>query len=140
MSPPERCAPLTEHGYAKEWVVDVPPSCAGPAQTLDDLGRSTHRVAISKNRIVEVRDGQVRFTSRNRRQGHQVQTMVLEAPECIRRFLLHVLPQGFQRMRHIGFLANRCQARTLRQCRSLLGQSAAPPARCTKTVVEWMQQ
>ena len=140
MSPPERFATLTEPLDAKDWVVYVTPAFAGPAQTLDDLGRSTHRVAISNNRIVEVRDGQVRFTSRNRRQSNQVQTMVLEAPECIRRFLLHVLPQGLQRMRHIGFLANRCKARALRQCRHLLGQSADPPTRCTKTVVEWMRQ
>ncbi|MBI3326734.1 MAG: IS91 family transposase [Nitrospinae bacterium] len=140
VSPPERFALLTEHLYAKDWVVYVKPAFAGPAQTLDDLGRSTHRVAISNNRIVEVRDGQVRFTYRNRRQGNQVQTMVLEAPEFIRRFLLHVLPQGLQRMRHIGFLANRCKARALRQCRHLLGQSAEPPARCKKTVVEWMRQ
>jgi Putative transposase/Transposase zinc-binding domain len=126
--------------YRQAWVVYVKPSFAGPAQTLDYLGRYTHRVAISNNRIVEVRDGQVRFTYRNRRQGNPVQTRVLEAPECIRRFLLHILPQGLQRMRHIGGLANRCKARALRQCRQLLGQSADPPTRGKKTVVEWRRQ
>jgi Putative transposase len=126
--------------YRQAWVVYVKPSFAGPAQPLDDLGRSTHRVAISTNRIVEVRDGQVRFPYRNRRQGKQVQTMVLEAPECSRRFLLHILPQGLPRLRHSGFLANRCTARALRQGRQLLGQSADPPTRGQKTVVEWMRQ
>ena len=140
VSPPERCALLPEPLDATDWGVYVTPAFAGPAQTLDDLGRSTPRVALSTNRIVEVRDGQVRFTSRNRRQGNQVQTMVLEAPECIRRFLLPVVPQGLQRMRPSGFLANRGKARALRQCRHLLGQSADPPARCTKTVGEWMRQ
>jgi hypothetical protein len=140
VSPPERFAPLTELLYATDWVVDVQPAFAGPAQTLDDLGHSTPRVAIANNRIGAVRDGQVRFTSRHRRQSHQVHTLVLEAPECLRRFLLPGLPQGFQRMRHSGFLANRCQARALRQGRPLLGQSADPPVRCKKTVVAWMRQ
>jgi Putative transposase/Transposase zinc-binding domain len=126
--------------YRQAWVVYVKPSLAGPAQTLDYRGRYTHRGAISNNRIVEVRDGQGRCTYRNRRQGHQGQPMVLEAPEFIRRFLRHILPQGLQRMRPIGFLANRCKARALRQCRQLLGQSADPPPRGQKTVVEWRRQ
>jgi hypothetical protein len=66
--------------------------------------------------------------------------MSLEAHECIRRFLLHVLPRGFQRRRHVGFLANRCKARTLRQCRHLLGQPPALPPRKSPSVVEWMRQ
>lgn len=115
-------------------------SLAGPGHGLDSLSRSTHRVAIANHRIVEVQDGQVRFPYRNRRQGHRVQTMTLEAHEFIRRFLLHVLPHGLQRMRHIGFLANRCKARALRQCRQLLDQPTAPPTPEKKTVVQWMWQ
>ena len=86
-----------------------------------------------------MRDGWVRFAYRNRRQGHRVQTMRLDADECIRRFLLPVLPRGFMRLRHYGFLANRHKARTLRRCRELLGQPTDPPQRSPQSVVQWMQ-
>jgi hypothetical protein len=69
-----------------------------------------------------------------------VQTMSLEAHEFIRRFLLHILPHGFQRLRHVGFLANRGKARALRQCRQLLGQPPALPPREQPSAVEWMRQ
>jgi hypothetical protein len=116
------CTHLLEQLYGQPWVVYAKQSCPGPAQVLDYLGRYIHRVAIANHRLREVCDGHVHFTYRNRRQGNQAQSMTLEAHEFIRRFLLHVLPHGFQRMRHIGFLANRCKARTLPQCRHLLGQ------------------
>ena len=82
----------------------------------------------------------VRFAYRNRRQGNRVQTMTLDADEFIRRFLLHVLPRGFMRLRHYGFLANRHKAIPLRRCRELLGQPAEPPPRRAKSVVQWMQE
>ena len=104
------------------------------------LGRYIHRVAMANHRLLEVRDGRVRFTYRNRRQGNQVQTMTLEAQEFIRRFLLHLVPHGFQRLRHVGFLANRCKAHALRQCRHLLGQPPDPPPREHPSAVEWMRQ
>ena len=66
--------------------------------------------------------------------------MTLDADEFIRRFLLHVLPHGFMRLRHYGFLANRHKARTLSCCRKLLGQPSEPPPRCAKSVVQWMQE
>jgi putative transposase/transposase-like zinc-binding protein len=78
--------------YAKAWVVYAKQALAGPGHVLDYLSRSTHRVAIANHRIVDVQDGPGRLTYRNRRQGHRVQTMTLEAHECIRRFLLHVVP------------------------------------------------
>ena len=87
-----------------------------------------------------MRDGWVRFAYRNRRQGKRVQTMTLDADECIRRFLWHVLPHGFMRLRHYGFLANRHKARTLRRCRALLGQPSEPPPRRPKSVVQWMHE
>ena len=107
---------------------------------LDSLSRSTHRVAIANHRIVDVQDGQVRFTYRNRRQGNRVQTMTLEAHEFIRRFLLPMVPQRLQRMRHSGFLANRCKARALRQCRQLLNQPPDPSTRPVQSVAEWLWQ
>jgi len=120
-------------------VVYAKPPFAGPEHVLDSVGRSTHRVAIANHRILDVRDGWMRFASRNRRQGHRAQTMTLTADEFIRRFLLHVLPSGFMRLRYYGFLANRHKARTLRRCRELLGQSCAPSPRSPQSVVQWMQ-
>jgi hypothetical protein len=66
--------------------------------------------------------------------------MTLDADEFIRRFFLHVLPRGFMRLRHYGFLANRHKAHTLRRCRKLLGQPSEPPPRSPKSVVQWMQE
>jgi hypothetical protein len=131
---------LLDQLFGQAWVVYTKPPCAGPAQVLEYLGRYIHRVAIANHRLLEVRDGHVRFTYRNRRQGNQVQTMTLEAQEFIRRFLLHIVPHGFQRLRHIGFLANRCKARALRQCRHLLGQPTQPPPREKPSALEWMRQ
>jgi hypothetical protein len=124
----------------KAWVVYVKKPFAGPEHVLDYVGRYTHRVAIANHRIVDVRGGHVRFTYRDRRQGDVIRTRAIEACEFIRRFLLHVLPHGFVRIRHIGFLANRCKARALGQCRQLLGQPPETPAPCAKSVAEWMQQ
>jgi hypothetical protein len=126
--------------YRQAWVVYAKRPCAGPPQVLESLGRSIHRIAIAKHRLLDVRAGRVRFRYCNRRQENQVQTMTLEAQEFLRRFLLHIVPHGFQRLRHVGFLANRCKARTLRRCRHLLGQPTAPPLRETPSAVEWMRQ
>jgi Putative transposase/Transposase zinc-binding domain len=136
---PEGFAQLRDQLYAKEWIVYAKAPFAGPVHVLDYIGRYTHRVAIANHRRLDVRDGWVRFAYRNRRQGHRVQTMTLDADACIRRFLLHVLPSGFQRLRHYGFLANRHKARTLRRCRELLGQPSAPPPRSSQSVVQWRQ-
>jgi Putative transposase/Transposase zinc-binding domain len=136
---PEDFAQLRAQLYAKEWVVYAKAPFAGPAHVLDYIGRYTHRVAIANHRILDVRDGWVCFAYHNRRQGNRRQTMTLDADEFIRRFLLHVLPSGFQRLRHYGFLANRHKARTLRRCRELLGQPPDPPPRCPQNVVQWMQ-
>jgi hypothetical protein len=137
---PEDVAQLRAQLYTKEWVVYAKAPLAGPAPVLDYIGRYTHRVAIANHRILDVHDGWVRFAYRNRRQGNRVQTITLDADEFIRRFLLHVLPRGFMRLRHYGFLANRHKAHTLRRCRELLGQPSEPPPRCSKSVVQWMQE
>jgi len=107
-----------------EWVVYAKPPMAGPKQVLEYLGRYTHRVAISNNRLVGIDDGVVRFRWKNYRAGGRVKTMTLAADEFIRRLLLHVLPDGFQRIRHYGFLANRSRQQKLDRCRQLL---AMPP-------------
>src|SRR4029453_3564028 len=88
-----------------EWVVYAKRPFAGPQQVLDYVGRYTHRVAISNNRLVDIENDQVRW--KDYRTDGQVKTMTLSADEFIRRFLLHVLPNGFQRIRYYGFLGNR---------------------------------
>jgi hypothetical protein len=88
---------------------------------LDYVGRYTHRVAISNNRLLDIENGQVRFQWKDYRHGDQSKTMTLSADEFIRRFLLHVLPDGFQRIRYYGFLGNRYRREKLEQCRRLLG-------------------
>ena len=108
------------------WVVYAKRPCAGPAQVLDYLGRYTHRVALSNDRLVDFRDGHVRFRWKDYADHDRAKVLTLEADEFFRRFLLHVVPRGFMRIRHFGLLANRTRRATLRRCRDLL--DAPPPA------------
>jgi hypothetical protein len=110
---------------AHDWVVYAKPPFAGAAQVLEYLGRYTHRVAISNDRLVSVDADQVRFRWKDYAHGNRVKTMTLPAEEFLRRFLLHVLPGGFVRIRHFGLLANRGRAAKLARCRELL--TAVPP-------------
>jgi hypothetical protein len=107
-----------------EWVVYAKPPFGGPRQVLDYVGRYTHRVAIANHRLLALDDGQVRFRWKDYRDGRQ-KTMTLAAEEFIRRFLLHVLPAGFHRIRYYGFLGNRDRQAKLAHCQHLLGM--APP-------------
>ena len=111
----------------KSWVVYAKKPFGSPQTVLDYLGRYTHRVALSNERILSVQNGQVTLSYRDRKDGDKKKTVSLEAHEFIRRFLLHVLPDGFMRIRHFGFLANRAKKHALPQCRKLLGLSAALP-------------
>jgi hypothetical protein len=95
-----------------------------PSRWRDYVGRYTHRVAISNNRLLDIADGQVCFRYKDYRHDAQQKTMTLEAEEFIRRFLLHVLPPGFQRIRYYGFLGNRYRKEKLARCRHLLGMPA----------------
>ena len=103
-----------------KWVVYAKAPFAGPQQVLDYVGRYTHRVAISNNRLLAIEDGQVQFRYKDYRDGSQQKTMPLSGNEFIRRFLLHVLPDGFQRIRYYGFLGNRHRKEKLQHCRQLL--------------------
>jgi hypothetical protein len=106
-----------------EWVVYAKPPFGGPQQVLKYLARYTHRVAISNHRLLSLADGRVSFSYKDYAVGNVTKTMTLEVNEFTRRFLLHVLPRGFVRIRHYGFLANRCRQRKLELCRRLIGQS-----------------
>jgi hypothetical protein len=114
---------LVDQLKACEWVVYAKRPFAGPQQVLDYVGRYTHRVAISNNRLLDIESEQIRFQWKDYRDGDQVKTMTLSADEFIRRFLLHVLPNRFQRIRYYGFLGNRYRKEKLEQCRRLLVMS-----------------
>jgi predicted Zn-ribbon and HTH transcriptional regulator len=109
---------------AIDWVVYAKPPFGGPERVLDYLGRYTHRIAISNNRLIELKDGQLTFTYKDYKHEQRQKVMTLSADEFLRRFLLHVLPDGFQRIRHYGLLGNRHRAENLARCRELLGVSA----------------
>jgi hypothetical protein len=100
-----------------EWVVYAKPPFAGPKQVVDYLGRYTHRVAISNHRLLDIEAGQIRFQWKDYRDRNQQKTMTLSAQEFIRRFLLHTLPDRFQRIRYYGFLGNRYRQEKLARCR-----------------------
>jgi hypothetical protein len=106
-----------------EWVVFAKRPFAGPQQVVDYVGRCTHRVAISNNRLLDMDGGQVRFTYKDYRADppDSPKTMTLTATEFIRRFLLHVLPTGFHRIRSYGLLGARHRRAKLARCRQLLG-------------------
>jgi hypothetical protein len=109
-----------------KWVVHAKPPFGGSEQVLKYLARYTHRVAISNSRILSIECGKVTFLWKDYAGGNQTKVMTLDAVEFIRRFLLHVLPGGFVRIRQFGFLANRARPGKLVQCRVLLGIPAAP--------------
>jgi hypothetical protein len=112
-----------------EWVVYAKPPFGSPEQVLAYLGRYTHRVAIANSRLISFDHEQVRFRWRDYRHYDKPKTMTLAAGEFIRRFLLHTLPDGFHRIRHYGFLANRHRRANLARCRWLLAAPApVPPA------------
>lgn len=109
-------SPLCE----SEWVVYAKPPFGGPQQVLEYLGRYTHRVALSNDRLVAMNNATVSFQWKDYRHHHRSKVMTLPAEEFIRRFLLHSLPPGFQRIRHYGFLSNRHRQQAVDLCRRLL--------------------
>jgi hypothetical protein len=118
----------------KEWVVYAKPPFGGPTQVLKYLARYTHRVAISNRRIVSVDDQHVSFRWKDRSHGSRIRVMTLPGIEFLRRFLLHVLPKGFVRIRHFGFLANRSRKTKIPLARQLLRQHQPDPSSDPSTV------
>jgi Putative transposase/Transposase zinc-binding domain len=110
-----------------EWVVYAKPPFGGSEQVLAYLGRYIHRVAIANSRLLSVTDTAVAFRWKDYRHHSKAKVMTLEADEFIRRFLLHTLPDGFHRIRHYGFLANRQRAAKLALCRRLLNAPSPEP-------------
>jgi Putative transposase/Transposase zinc-binding domain len=110
--------------FRKDWIVYSKPPFGGPEYVLQYLGRYTHRVAISNHRLVSLADGQVTFRWRDSAHNNEQKLMTLSLDEFLRRFLLHLLPKGFVRIRHFGFLANRRRAQFLPLCFATLDSSA----------------
>lgn len=129
---------LLDQLWQKDWVVYSKKPFPGPEQVLDYFGRYTHRVAISNNRILDIDNGQVSFTYKDRKDNNSRKIMTLQADEFIRRFLLHVLPHGFMRIRHFGLLSNRYKKQNLSLCRQFLGLSPELPEAVNKTSRELM--
>ena len=127
LADPENFKTVLKACRKEEWVVYSKQPFGGPRQVLDYLGRYTHRVAISNDRLVRLEDGEVTFRWKDYRQGNQQKLMTLKAEEFMRRFLLHVLPRGFVRIRHFGFLANCHRETKLALCRELLGVPQVDP-------------
>ena len=117
---------LCRRAAKAKWVVFAKAPFGGPEQVLKYLARYTHRVAISNSRILSIEDGKVTFQWKDYADGNKTRVMTLDAVEFIRRFLLHILPGGFVRIRQYGFLANRARKEKLALCRTLLNASAAP--------------
>jgi hypothetical protein len=110
--------------FRKDWIVYAKPPFGGPDHVLHYLARYTHRVAISNHRLIGFENDQVTFRWKDYAHGNKQRKMTVPADEFLRRFLLHVLPRGFVRIRSFGFLANRCRTGLLALCRQLLLQQA----------------
>jgi hypothetical protein len=111
---------LLNESVRNEWVVYAKPPFGGPAQVLKYLARYTHGVAISNSRLLSMAEGKVTFRWKDYAHGNRNGTMTLDAAEFIRRFLMHVMPPGFVRIRYYGFMANRGRAENLARCRQLI--------------------
>jgi hypothetical protein len=122
----------------QDWVVYAKPAFGGPSQVLRYLGRYTHRIAISNHRLLAFDGERVTFRWRDYAHGNKSRLMTLHAIEFLRRFFLHVLPKGFVRIRHFGFLANRFRTDRLTLCRQLLNLVSEPaPLTSSDTASTW---
>ena len=108
--------------YKKDWIVYAKPPFGGPEHVIGYLGRYTHRVAISNHRLLKAENGQVSFAYKDYADQNKRKVMAVDADEFIRRFLLHILPSGFHKIRYYGLLATRNRKTKLARARKLLGQ------------------
>jgi predicted RNA-binding Zn-ribbon protein involved in translation (DUF1610 family) len=127
LADPKQFRRLLRRLHRQDWVVYAKPAFGGPLQVLRYLGRYTHRVAISNHRLLAFDGEHVTFRWKDYAHGGKQRKMKLCATEFLRRFVLHVLPKGFVRIRHFGFLSNRFRASQLAVCRQLLAMNAPEP-------------
>ena len=121
-----------------KWLVYAKAPFAGPEQVLAYLARYTHRVAIANHRLQSIADGKVSFSYKDRKNGNAKRTMTLEAEEFIRRFMLHVLPGGFPKIRYFGFLSHTRKKIAIAVIRRIIDPLMAPPATKKETIQETM--
>lgn len=126
---------LVDSLYKREWVVYSKPPFKSPEYVLEYLGRYTHRVAISNNRITDLADGKVTYKYRDYKDRNKNKLMTVGAHEFIRRFLLHILPDNFVKIRHYGILSNRNRSIKLKRCKEILGISTKK----TKEKISWQE-
>ena len=123
LAEPKHFAAFLRTLFRQDWVVYAKPAFGGPEQVIRYLGRYTHRVAISNHRLIAFDGDHVTFRWRDYAGGNKTRTMMVTADEFIRRFLLHVLPKGFVRIRHFGVMANYRRSESIDLCRKLLGMT-----------------
>jgi predicted Zn-ribbon and HTH transcriptional regulator len=121
-----------------KWIAYAKRPFAGPQQVLEYLGRYTHRVAISNNRIISIDNGRVTFTYRDRQKDNEIKKMTLVADEFIRRFLLHVLPKGLMKIRYFGFLSHTNKKEQIPLIRNLIDPQATLPEKINESINEMM--
>jgi predicted Zn-ribbon and HTH transcriptional regulator len=136
----------SENGFQKlvtslfkaNWIAYAKRPFADPVQVLEYLGRYTHRVAISNNRIISIDNGKVSFTYQDRQRNNEIRKMTLDAHEFIRRFLLHILPMGFMKIRYFGFLSHKNKREAIALLRKLIDPEATLPEKFSETIIEIM--
>ena len=121
-----------------QWITYAKQPFGGPEQVLEYLGRYTHRVAITNNRIIAINNGTVRFSYRDRSDDNKEKELTVGADEFIRRFLMHVLPCGFTKIRYYGFLAHANKKTCIGLIRTLIGAPTAYTQKLEETVQEMM--
>jgi predicted Zn-ribbon and HTH transcriptional regulator len=136
--PRKRFAQLLKSLSKAKWIAYVKSPFAGPEQVIEYLGRYTHRVAISNNRILSIDNGKVTFTYRDRKRNDETRTMTLAANEFIRRFLLHILPGGFMKIRYFGFLSHKNKKEAVAIIRNLINSDVKLPEKIKESINEMM--
>jgi predicted Zn-ribbon and HTH transcriptional regulator len=135
---PQEFARLLESLLEATWIAYAKRPFANPEQVLEYLGRYTHRIAISNNRILSIDNGKITFTYRDRQDNNEIKTMSLTAHEFIRRFLLHILPAGFMKIRYFGFLAHINKKQAVALIRKLIDPDMKVPEKIKETIFEMM--
>lgn len=129
---------LVQSLFKSKWITYAKRPFAGPEQVLEYLGRYTHRVAISNNRIKSIDNNQVNFEYKDRTDNDTIKTMTVSANEFIRRFLLHVLPYNFMKIRYFGFLSHRNKSQAIKLIRKFIDSDAVIPEKIKETIFEMM--
>lgn len=138
---PQEMKPLVNQLYKKEWCIYCKKPFAGPEKVVEYLGNYTHKIAISESRIVDNEDNSVTFRYKDYADNNKKKSMTLVRTEFIRRFLLHVLPTGFMRIRHYGFLSNACRKVSLEHCMKIFAEFAERRKVLSKTKkLQWHER